>query len=217
MGAAARGDDRHASQPEDLDAPPRSAPISHRLPPSAAWRHLGGREGFECVFFRRDQDRLLLSGTTAAAGGGEAWTAEYQITVDDRWRTREAALKVRSSGGDATVALSADGRGNWIVDGEPAPALVGCIDVDLESSVCTNTFPVHRLDLPEGRSVHAPAMYVRVPDLTVQRLDQTYLRVPGEDGTMFDYSAPEFDFEARLTYDTSGLIVDYPGIATRSF
>ncbi len=215
MGAAARGDDGPASQRDDRGDAPQFAAIFHRLPPSAAWRHHGGREGFECVFFRRREHGLQLRGMTTAAGGGDVWAAEYRISVDEQWRTREAALLVRSGGGESAVALVADGQGNWIVDGAPAPALVGCIDVDLESSVCTNMFPVHRLDLPEAQVVHAPAAYVRVPDLTVGRLEQTYLRIPGAEGTMFDYSAPAFEFEARLTYDESGLIVDYPGIATR--
>lgn len=169
------------------------------------------------MFFVRGENGLRLHGMTTAAGDGDVWAAEYRISVDEGWRTREAFLTVLSGRGESTIALSADGRGNWIVDGQPAPALAGCIDVDLESSVCTNTFPVHRLDLPEGRLVDAPAAYVRVPELTVERLEQTYLHLGlgGGPRTMFDYTAPAFDFEARLTYDESGLIVDYPGIATR--
>jgi hypothetical protein len=32
----------------------------------------------------------------------------------------------------------------------------------------------------------------------------------------YDYTAPAFGFTARLVYDETGLIVDYPGIATRA-
>ena len=35
--------------------------------------------------------------------------------------------------------------------------LDGCIDVDLKSSCCTNTIPVHRLQLGVGQSADAPA------------------------------------------------------------
>jgi hypothetical protein len=41
----------------------------------------------------------------------------------------------------------------------------------------TNTLPVHRLDLPAGAQVAAPAAYVRALDLTVERLEQTYSRI----------------------------------------
>jgi hypothetical protein len=52
---------------------------------------------------------------------------------------------------------------------------------------------------------------VQALDLTVRRLGQTYRR---RDDGRFDYTS-EGDFEAVLEYDASGLIVDYPGIATR--
>ncbi len=51
----------------------------------------------------------------------------------------------------------------------------------------------------------------------VDRLDQTYQRIPGQAaGQSYDYAAPAFDFRCRLTYDQSGLVLDYPGIAVRT-
>jgi hypothetical protein len=32
----------------------------------------------------------------------------------------------------------------------------------------------------------------------------------------YDYAAPVFDFACRLTYDESGLVLDYLGIAVRA-
>ena len=32
----------------------------------------------------------------------------------------------------------------------------------------------------------------------------------------YRYRAPSFDFECELVYDESGLVLDYPGIATRA-
>ena len=83
--------------------------------------------------------------------------------------------------------------------------------MDLEASACTNTLPVHRLALPVGEDTVASAVYVQALDLAVRRLDQTYRRL---DDHRFDYSS-EGDFHAVLTYDASGLVVDYPGIAKR--
>ena len=93
----------------------------------------------------------------------------------------------------------------------PAPHLDGLVDVDLEASACTNTLPVHRLLMPVGELVVASAVYVQASDLTVRRLDQTYRRL---DDHRFDY-ASEGGFHAELTYDASGLVLDYPGIASR--
>ena len=59
--------------------------------------------------------------------------------------------------------------------------------------------------------VSAPAAYVHARDLTVRRLDQTYRRL---DQHRFDYHS-EGGFHSVLVYDDHGLVVDYPGIATR--
>jgi hypothetical protein len=39
----------------------------------------------------------------------------------------------------------------------------------------------------------------------------------GDGGRLqYDYGAPAFGFTARLVYDSSGLVLDYPGIARRA-
>ena len=103
-----------------------------------------------------------------------------------------------------------------MIGGRAQPHLDGCLDVDLESSAMTNALPLRRLRPPVGVSVAAPAVYVRVHGLTVERLEQRYLRVSdGAAGPAFDYDAPSFEFSCRIDYDPAGLVVRYPGIADR--
>lgn len=188
----------------------------HSPPPTAAWRHRGARSGFEVVYFRSSGDGRLLEGCTTALEDGATWVVDYVIGVDDRWTTRSAWITGRSVHGSASISLDADGLGRWWIDGEPAPHLDGCLDVDLESSAMTNTLPVHRAALPIGDAMSAPAVYVRALDLAVSRLDQTYLRLPDAPaGHRYDYAAAAFDFTGVLAYDSSGLVLDYPGIALR--
>jgi hypothetical protein len=92
--------------------------------------------------------------------------------------------------------------GRWRVDGRPAPLLDGCTDADLEASAFTNALPVNRLGLEVGQRADAPAAYVRALDLRVERLEQQYTRLPDEDeGSRYDYRAPQFDFACVLVYD----------------
>ena len=50
----------------------------------------------------------------------------------------------------------------------------------------------------------------------MERLEQTYMHAADEaSGQRYDYAAPAFGFAARLVYDESGLVLDYPGIAVR--
>jgi hypothetical protein len=97
------------------------------------------------------------------------------------------------------------------------PQLTGCLDVDLEASACTNAFPVHRLGLEVGQAADAPAVYVRARDLSVERLEQSYKRLPNDgEHSRYHYVAPTFNFRAVLVYDVFGLVLDYPGIAVRT-
>lgn len=187
------------------------------LPATAAWIHQPARTGFEVAHFRAVEDGHRIEGCTTAVEDGATWFVTYDITVDPVWRTRRAQVTGRSATGGRTTLIEGDGVGNWLVNGAPAPDLAGCLDVDLESSAMTNTFPVHRLELPLGMRTAAPAAYVRATDLSVQRLEQEYLRTPDR-GTRrcFDYTAPAFDFSCHLVYDESGLVLEYPGIATRT-
>jgi hypothetical protein len=182
------------------------------LPSAASWRHEGLRVGFEVTFFTVDEHGVQFEGATTASEGGESWAVSYMIELDPTWRTRTARITRRSRDLAATTLIEADGNGTWWVDRREAPLLQGCLDLDLESSAMTNAFPVHRLDLKDDRETSVPAAYVRAVEPVVDRLEQTYTRV-GE--SSYAYAAPAFDFGCRLVYDEHGLVLDYPGIATR--
>jgi hypothetical protein len=186
------------------------------LPATAAWRHLGARDGFEVVFLRREPDGYRIEGHAAAVEEGEVWGIRYAVTLDPTWKTRSAHVVGRSPLGSHEVRLECDGIGAWLVDGKPAPELAGCLDVDLEASAVTNAFPVHRLALDVGERADTPAAYVRALDLRVERLEQSYVRLP-DDGEhpRYDYAAPRFDYRDELVYDEFGLVLDYPGLAER--
>jgi hypothetical protein len=186
------------------------------LPPTAAWRHLDPRVGFEVLFLRREADGYRFEGHSTAVEDGEAWSVRYALTVDRDWKTRSAHVVGLSAEGAKEVSLAGDGAGGWRVDGRAAPELAGLLDVDLEASAFTNAFPVRRLGLDVGERADAPALYVRALDLSVERLDQHYARLP-DDGEhrRYDYSAPRFDYRGELVYDAFGLALSYPGLAVR--
>ena len=186
------------------------------LPPTACWQHRGARSGFEVAYFRAIEYGWRIDGTTAAIEDAQTWVVNYSIETDTTWVTRSAHITSTTATGSGDTRLDSDGKGHWLVDGDPAPHLDGCLDVDLESSAMTNMLPVHRLGLEPGERAEAPAAYVRALTLATDRLDQTYARIPGDAARQhYDYAAPVFDFTARLVYDDSGLVIDYPGIAVR--
>jgi uncharacterized protein len=194
-----------------------SGPLSFACPPeSAAWTHHGARHGFEVAHFHEQAGGWHITGCTTACDGDLPRFITYEICLDAEWATRSARVTAVLAAGPSTTILEADGRGVWRVDGEMADDLDGCLDVDLEASAMTNAFPVHRLALSAGSAAAAPAAYIR-SGLSVERLEQHYVRAGGEGpGQRYHYASPRFGFESVLVVDESGLVLDYPGIATRA-
>lgn len=183
------------------------------LPAVAAWRLHEAHEGFEVVSIDVGPDGIRLSGTSVGVEDGAPWSFRYVVEIDPAWHARRGSIESADGG---RLILESEGPGRWLVDGSHAPALDGCLDIDLEGSALTNTAPVHRLGPAVGDRAEAPAVYVRTNTLNVERLDQTYQRVPHEgDGFLFEYASPLFDYEADLTFAADGLVEDYPGIARR--
>jgi uncharacterized protein len=169
------------------------------------------------VFLHPDGSGRRVDGATTAVEDGEAWLVRYCITLDSDWTTRSARVVGQSAAGVREATLEADAAGRWRINGAAAPALDGCLDVDLESSALTNAFPVHRLGLGIGEQAQAPAVYVRAVHLAVERLEQRHERLQDDDDRQrYSYSAPRFEFSCELLYDATGLVLDYPGIAVRA-
>ncbi|MET0820960.1 MAG: putative glycolipid-binding domain-containing protein [Aeromicrobium sp.] len=185
-------------------------------PAGASWNHTGLRTGFEVAFF----DDLIaghrLTGHTTALESSVPWSVGYDVTVDRSWRTIAVHASHLSATGEKELTLTRDSAGRWFANGELRTDLDGCIDVDLESSAVTNTLPLHRLDFVAGVGVDVPAAFVRADDLRVERLEQRYTLIEsGLKQMLFHYESPTFEFSCNLRYDSSGLVVEYPGIAIR--
>jgi hypothetical protein len=186
------------------------------LPASAAWRHVGAQDGFETAFLRTTATGWILDGNTTAIEDGVIWAVQYTIEVDEHWVTRLCRVRSWSGDGERETLLAHDPAGRWRVDGVLVPALDGCLDADLEASACTNMLPVHRAQLAPGRSMDAPAAFVRAPGLEIERLEQSYARLTDDgDHTRYQYRAPRFRFECELEFGVDGLVRDYPGVASR--
>jgi hypothetical protein len=187
------------------------------LPAYAAWQHLQVRTGFEVVFLAP-----VAGGGYCAEGGStaveddEGWTVRYAIEVGADGLTQRARVSNISATGRHQMTLEAVRPGRWTIDGKPLHQLDGCFDIDLECSALTNALPVHRLGLRVGEHAEAPAAFVRATDLRVERLEQQYTRLDHREiGQRYRYVAQRFDVDCDLAYDSSGLILDYPGLAAR--
>lgn len=183
------------------------------LPNVGAWRLRGAYEGYEVVRFTQKDSTLFIEGTSVGVEEDVPWSIHYALEITNTWHFRRATV-TDYAGNELSILV--DGAGSWTVNGLPSPELAGCVDIDFEASAVTNTLPVHRLALPIGQRGESTAAYIRTKGLKVERLDQSYTRLPDVDNKIrFDYTSPRFGYHDMLQFDRDGLVNTYPGIAVR--
>ena len=130
----------------------------------------------------------------------------YRVDCDSHWQTRHVEASQEQAGEITKVVLAVDENQRWQKNHLPLPLADGLFDVDLEISPITNSLPVRRLNLKVGESAQSTAVWLRFPNLTLERLKQQYTHISDR---RYRYEAPELAFEAQLEVDEDGLIVKY--------
>lgn len=158
------------------------------------------------ILSRRGRD-WVLSGTVTAAADRDV-RITYEVVTDDSWATRRATFDAAVDGVRRVGRLEKVGD-RWEVDGVVAEDLDGCVDVDLGWTPATNTLPIRRLAPADADDIGGDpqpvgAAWVRMPDLQVVRLDQTYTW-RGPRTWLYRSGA----FEAELSVDEFGLVTRY--------
>ncbi len=154
--------------------------------------------------FRLETDRsgARLSGTTVIVFEGRPAHLDYEVMVDEAWRTSSAHIELvghRSVGVDITVDA-----GEWTINGNVDPALAGCVDIDLGWTPATNVLPIRQLGVDVGDAAEVIAAWLQFPELTIVANRQRYERL-GD--TTWRYRSGPFDFVLETTAD--GIVTRY--------
>ncbi len=172
--------------------------------------------GIEHLRLIEDTDGAVADSLLFRLFDGRPVRLRYRIRVDAGWRVREVDIELWEPG-HRRLALRADGEGTWSDgDGLPLPHLSGCIDIDLTATAFTNTLPIRRLQFQPGQAEVIQVAYIRVPELSVEAVEQRYTCLeqrPG--GARYRYEGLATGFVAELDVDSAGLVLDYPGIFRR--
>lgn len=106
-----------------------------------------------------------------------------------------------------SLSLTVESRRVWRSSGRELRDLHDCKDVDLALTPATNTLPIRRFNLRVGGTASVIAAWVKLPDLTVQPLPQTYTR---QTENSYRYES-HTGFSAEIAVDDFGLVIAYPG------
>jgi hypothetical protein len=138
----------------------------------------------------------------------------YRLTWDASWRLRAAQLAVATASSNRSLSLQTDGEGHWRDgDGQSIAELEGCMDIDIWPTPFTNSFPIRRAPMAVGERRQFRMAWIFAPDLTFQSQPQAYTRL-AEQLYLFE-NLDGSDFQAELTVDEAGIVLDYPDFFRR--
>ncbi|HEY3403357.1 MAG TPA: putative glycolipid-binding domain-containing protein [Ohtaekwangia sp.] len=145
--------------------------------------------------------------------GATVYRVDYQIITDPDWQTVYCEIQSRHSNQSEHIRLESDGKGNWNRNGVHAPEFEGCLDVDIPLTPFTNTLPINRLRSAPGNEHRINVIYLDLLEQKITRVTQKYIRLSD---TAYHYENVPNDFEANITVDESGFVVDYPSLFVRT-
>lgn len=176
-------------------------------------------------------DRLRANGV-AIGSEPDAYRLDYELETSGGFMTSRLVVKTRAErwsrrieltrrpGAGWTAKVSQEGDVSLPDAGGDLAAFDDALDPDLGLSPLFNTMPVLRHRIHEGGAADDFLMvWISVPDLSLhaspQRYTHTETRARDERAIRFEAVGEGDHFVADLTFDADGLVVDYPGIATR--
>jgi len=169
--------------------------------PAVLWEASDG--GSEVCVLERAGRGWRLRGTVLTHEVKQPIELRYAVTVDSAWATMGVEVLVAFAGGDPRELV--DLGELWSAE-RPAEYR-DCVDVDLSFTPATNTLPIRRLGLDVGEEAEIHVAWLVWPELTVRRVLQRYARLAKD---LYHYT--QNDFEADLTVDEHGLVLEYEGL-----
>jgi len=177
---------------------------------SMLWRRLDV-PGHDACRLSRDGEGWALRGVAAFVHEGAPARLDYGVRCDDAWRTLDGHVEgwLGATGIALRVARAPDGA--WRLNDRVVAGLDDCVDVDFGFTPATNVLQLRRIALAVGDGADVPVAWVDAAGGALRRLEQRYEHVSGEGvGGWYGYSAPAFDYQARLDVGASGFVRDYP-------
>lgn len=191
---------------QPVESPPHTDLLADVL-----WQRVG-QTSLEHCRLSRPPGKFVLQGVLLVQAEAAPRQIHYGVSCGRDWVTRAIHVTMIQGRHIRRLHLERDHLGIWRRGSEVLPEFAGLIDVDLQITPSTNTLPIRRLRLGEGESADTDALWIRFPDLSLERLTQRYTRT-GE--LRYTYESRGGAFRADLEVDEEGVVVRYGDIWRR--
>lgn len=144
---------------------------------------------------------------------GKIYRVEYRIKTNPDWETQFVEITSRHSNDEHKFRLHNASHGKWVAEGKIIREFDDCTDVDIAVTPFTNTLPINRLKLKIGETKQIRVIYFDLLEQEIRAVQQQYTRLAE---LKYHYENIPNDFEADITVDENGFVVDYPTLFTRT-
>lgn len=176
---------------------------------SILWRRLDAPGHDVCRLLERGAG-WLLDGTAVFLDDRRQPTClHYEVECDRAWQTVGGRVRGWVGANAVKLRVERDTAGQWMLNGQLAPGLSDCVDLDLGFTPATNLLPLRRLQLKIGQAADAPAAWL---DVHVRRLTRLAQRYERHTAAAYGYAAPEVGYASELEVAPSGFVRRYPGL-----
>lgn len=141
--------------------------------------------------------------------GDVAYRIMYEIQLDKNWLVRSFEIRTEMRGKEEYTAYTTNTLGHWTKNGQPAHEFDDCIYIDIFPTPFTNSLPINHLNMEQGESRDIKVLYIDIPAEKIQAKEQRYTKLSP---TEYKFENIPNDFEAVITVDEDGLVLDYPGL-----
>ena len=145
------------------------------------------------------------------------FTASYRVVVREDGTIERVSVTSANAARERHLTINRTEDGYWLLDtgsGGTRAEFRGAVDVNLGGCVLFNALPIRRLGLQREAGEHTiPIVHVSMPDLEVDLVDEGYRTVSTGDPAVVEFRSDGVATELQV--DADGLVVAFPGIATR--
>jgi hypothetical protein len=174
-----------------------------------------GREYYSlenCLVTSND-DGHIISSSIIGSYESVLYRVEYTIETNSKWETKYVDIRCQINGEVHNVQLHCNVSGNWILNNEAATQFKDFLYVDIPLTPFTNTLPINNLKLGVNEEAIIKVIYIDLLANTITPVEERYVL---KDGSTYHYENIPNDFEADITVDEDGFVIDYPQLFERT-
>lgn len=170
-------------------------------------------KSMECLDWHAAAAGTIIHSSIIGVYEGKPFHYKYRIEVDEQWRTEYFLVSDMLDTGNK-LELRSDKRGNWFDNEKEMSSFKGCIDIDFSLTAFTNTLPIRRLDWEQGDRQPIEVLYIKLPELTMKKVNQVYTRI---NDNRFQYEGIFRNYVAVVDVDENKMVTDYPDLVKRLY